>query len=80
MLVASSLPTASRDVRLGGRGYRRNVNTYGSVERVARSFLSEFTGTLAQGKDAKWTSELSKVGWVDSVRTRIARELVEGVA
>lgn len=72
MLVASSLFMASHDVHLGGRGYRRNVNTDGSVERVARSFLSEFTGTLAQGKNAKWTSELSKVGWGDSAHTQIA--------
>lgn len=31
-----------------------------SVEKIARSFLSEFTNTLSKGKDAKWTSELSK--------------------
>ena len=32
-----------------------------SVEKIARSFLSEFTDTLNKGQDAKWTGELSKV-------------------
>lgn len=33
-----------------------------SVEKIARSFLTEFTNTLNQGQDGQWTSELSKVG------------------
>ena len=32
-----------------------------SVEKIARSFLGEFTNTLQKGQDGKWTSELSKV-------------------
>ena len=32
-----------------------------SVEKIARSFLGEFTNTLNRGQDGKWTSELSKV-------------------
>ncbi|CAM9781939.1 unnamed protein product, partial [Choristocarpus tenellus] len=30
------------------------------VEKIARSFLQEFTNTLQNGKDAKWTSEMEK--------------------
>lgn len=32
-----------------------------SVEKIARSFLGEFTNTLQKGQDGKWTSELTKV-------------------
>ncbi|CAN0528312.1 unnamed protein product, partial [Ectocarpus sp. 8 AP-2014] len=31
-----------------------------SVEKIARSFLGEFTNTLNRGQDGKWTSELTK--------------------
>eukprot|EP00752_Nemacystus_decipiens_P004195 g3834.t1 len=41
-----------------------------SVEKIARSFLGEFTSTLQKGQDGKWTSELSKE---DKVRLRKER-------
>ncbi|CAB1108578.1 unnamed protein product [Ectocarpus sp. CCAP 1310/34] len=40
-----------------------------SVEKIARSFLGEFTNTLNQGQDGKWTSELTKED-----KTRLRKE------
>ncbi|CAM9478004.1 unnamed protein product [Ectocarpus sp. 6 AP-2014] len=40
-----------------------------SVEKIARSFLGEFTNTLNQGQDGKWTAELTKED-----KTRLRKE------
>ncbi|CAM9720291.1 unnamed protein product [Pylaiella littoralis] len=44
-----------------------------SVEKIARSFLDEFTTTLNRGQDGKWTSELTKEDKVNIRKERRAK-------
>ncbi|CAN0372813.1 unnamed protein product, partial [Scytosiphon promiscuus] len=44
-----------------------------SVEKIARSFLGEFTNTLNKGQDGKWTSELTKEDKVSMRKERRAK-------
>eukprot|EP00904_Undaria_pinnatifida_P014246 jgi/Undpi1/9952/HiC_scaffold_28.g12406.m1 len=44
-----------------------------SVEKIARSFLTEFTDTLNKGQDAKWTGELTKEEKVKKRKERRAK-------
>lgn len=44
-----------------------------SVEKIARSFLSEFTSTLNKGQDGQWTGELTKDEKVKKRKERRAK-------